>query len=266
MRIFDWLAELRYRDSLLYRIGLVHFILGVLLLGPLMIDDRLVLGINPWIKPIKFCISIGVYAWTFGWILFDIPGSPRLKKVISWTIGISMLVEMIVIAYQAGRGTMSHFNFETPFDGISFAVMGIMILINTAAIVVTFILYLVKKTNLDAAYLLSLRLAFIVFIIGNWVGSVMINNRQHSVGVEDGGPGLPFTNWSTEGGDLRIAHFLGLHAIQIIPLISFYLKKNTKLGLGTRRILAILTALIYGGLVSFLYFQAMRGQPLITFN
>ena len=152
MRIFDWLAELRYRDSLLYRIGLVHFILGVLLLGPLMIDDRLVLGINPWIKPIKFCISIGVYAWTFGWILFDIPGSPRLKKVISWTIGISMLVEMIVIAYQAGRGTMSHFNFETPFDGISFAVMGIMILINTAAIVVTFILYLVKKMQQDPKY------------------------------------------------------------------------------------------------------------------
>ena len=266
MKIFSWLAELRYRNAVLYRIGLVHLIMAVLLVGPLAFDERLVLGINPWIKPIKFCLSIWLYAWTFGWILFDIPGSSKLKKGISWTIGITMIVEIFVIIYQASRGTLSHFNQNSAFDGILFGIMGLGILINTVAIVATTGLYLFKKPKLDAAYLLAIRLALIVFIIGNWVGGVMISNNQHAVGVADGGPGVPFTNWSTEGGDLRIAHFLGLHSIQVIPLIAYYLKSRTSLSLGVRRVLTIITTLIYAGLVSFLYFQAMRGEPLFTFS
>ena len=39
-------------------------------------DTRLILGINPWIKPMKFLISITIFLWTVGWFMpEDTPGS-----------------------------------------------------------------------------------------------------------------------------------------------------------------------------------------------
>lgn len=264
MRIFEWMAELRFRNSLLYRMGLIQFILAFLLCLPLLIDSREVLGINAWIKPIKFCLSIGIYAWTFGWILFDLPNSRRWIKLISWTVAITMTVEIVIIIYQASRATLSHFNFSTDFDSLLFSIMGMCIAINTVAIVFTFLLFLFKKPNLDPVYLLALRMAFIVFIVGNWVGGAMITNGAHSIGIEDGGPGLPFTNWSTIGGDLRVAHFIGLHSIQIIPLFAYGLLKKTNWSISLRRIVTVIFVLAFAGMVSFLYVQAMNGQPIIA--
>jgi len=43
----------------------------------------------------------------------------------------------------------------------------------------------------------------------------------HSVGVEDGGPSLPFVGWSTTGGDLSDCQVAGLHGLQVIPFIGF---------------------------------------------
>ncbi len=264
MKIFEWLADLRYRNPLLYRVGMVHLILGFLLFVPLMVDSREVMGINTWVKPIKFSFSIAIYAWTFGWILFDLPNSKKWIKGISWTVAVSMVIEIAVILFQAARATQSHFNEGALLDGILFGIMGLFIAVNTITIFITFILFVVKKPNLDKTYVLALRLAFVVFIIGNWVGGQMIKNKAHSVGVADGGEGLPFVNWSTLGGDLRVAHFLGLHAIQLIPLFAFFLYKKTGLSPNVRYVLSALFAVAYGGLVSYLYMQAADGVPLIA--
>ena len=34
-----------------------------------LFDSRLVMGINVWIKPIKFAASITIYVWTIAWLL-----------------------------------------------------------------------------------------------------------------------------------------------------------------------------------------------------
>lgn len=262
MRISEFIIELRNRNKLLYLFGLLNFLLAIVVLIPMIMDSRLVMGINPWIKPLKFCISIGVYLWTFAWILHYLPDSKKWVKAISWVASITMLIEIVIIIYQAARGTHSHFNFESPFDGALFGIMGILVAINTLAIIVTFILFLVKKPEIDPAYLLSIRLAFVIFLVGNWVGSVMISQMAHSVGVVDGGQGIPFTNWSTEGGDYRIAHFLGLHALQILPLLTYLLKKNASFSANSLKYVTIALALAFGGWVGYLYWQAKNGIPL----
>jgi hypothetical protein len=89
----------------------------------------------------------------------------------------------------------------------------------------------------------------------------------HSRGVADGGPGLPLVGWSTTGGDLRVGHFVGLHAMQVLPLLAFLLTRPAALRrFSTRqRTLLVWTAgLGYLVLTLLTTWQALRGQPLIA--
>ncbi len=264
MRIFNWLAELRYRNEILYRLGLMHFIVFFLLLFMLVLDGRQVLGINTWIKPMKFSLSIGIYSWTVGWMMFDLQASKKWNRGLSWTIALSMILEFIVILFQASRATRSHFNFDTDMDGILFGIMGIMILVNTLAIALLFLLYLRKLPHLDRVYLTAVRVGILLFLVASYVGKIMVDNVAHSVGGEDGGPGLPFLNWSMEFGDLRVAHFLGLHALQIIPLFAYFQKKYTRLTPSSRILYLIIFTVLYSGIFALIYYQALQGHPFIA--
>ncbi len=264
MKIFEWMAELRYRNKILYQVGLINLILGCLLIIPFLLDPRHVMGINAWIKPIKFCLSLWIYCWTMGWILFDLPKSMRWVKPMSWTIGVTMLIEIGIVIYQASRATRSHFNFETNFDSLLFGMMGLLIAINTIVVIIAFLLYLFKKPNIDKGYLMAVKLGLAIFLLASWIGGKMISNEGHSVGVPDGGEGLPFVNWSTLGGDLRVGHFLGLHALQVIPFFAFLLYKKTSLSANVRMLATIVFGLVYAGLVSYLYVQAANGIPFIS--
>ena len=75
-----------------------------------------------------------------------------------------------------------------------------------------------REPGRDRAITLAIRLGLVVSLVGMAVGFVLSANGGHAVGVPDGGPGLFFVGWSTTGGDLRIAHFVGLHALQVLPL------------------------------------------------
>jgi hypothetical protein len=117
----------------------------------------------------------------------------------------------------------------------------------------------------DYAQIIAVRLSIWIFLLGNAIGGYMLGRGSHTVGASDAGPGLPFVNWSTIGGDLRIAHFIALHAIQIVPLFAFILAEMTpKPSLRQRRIavytLAAMVALAVGGT----FVQAALGHPLLA--
>jgi hypothetical protein len=88
--------------------------------------------------------------------------------------------------------------------------------------------------------------------------------NQHTVGAPDGGPGLPVVGWSTVGGDLRVRHFIGLHALQVLPLLAWVLTRFAgRLSERTRVRLLLLAGAGYAGITGITTGQALREQPLI---
>ena len=187
-------------------------------------------------KPAKFAASIAIYTLTLAWVFTYLPEWPRTRRVVSWVTTVTLLLEIVIIDVQAWRGTTSHFNVGTLLDGVLFSIMGLAILVQTfAAIAVAVALW--RQRFADRAMGWALRLGMTITIVGAMTGGLMTQPTRaqlddaraghrmtvagaHTVGAPDGGPGLPGTGWSREHGDLRVAHFLGLHALQMLPLAA----------------------------------------------
>ena len=213
-----------------------------------------VAGLNAWVKPFKFFISIAVFAWTMGWYLAYL--GPRPATTLYTGVVVAALgFELLVIAGQASRGQGSHFNVSSGTSAALFSAMGVVITLLTLH--TAYIGYLFCQAPLPAlppAYAWAIRLGIGLFVVFAFEGGLMGARLAHTVGGPDGGPGLPLLNWSTRYGDLRAAHFLGMHALQVLPLLAWY----GRLGLQTTALLAAL----YGGLALAVLALALQGRPL----
>ena len=251
----SFLQELKKRNAILYFLGWIMFIAFFICLVASYFDKTIILGVDAWVKPMKFYSSIGIMSWTMGWLAYYLDDQKKVKAY-SWIVVITMFIEMLIISAQSARGQQSHFNISTPANGILFSIMGIAITIFTLCTAFICFLFFRQKTfNISKTYLLSIRLAFIVFILFALEGWVMVAKLSHTVGGADGSPGLPFVNWSEEYGDLRVAHFFGMHALQILPLTGYYLAR--------KNIQVILFAATYFVLVTLLLIEAINGIPLV---
>jgi len=234
---------------------------AALLLLPL--DHRVVTGLPVWMKPLKFSLSIVAYAWTLGWLLADLPAvAQRAVRRISWTVAVAMAVEQVSIFMQAARGTTSHYNAGTPLDAALFGLMGAFIAVNTAAAAWAVLLAWRHRPHGSASYAWGLRLGLLEFLVGSVLGGYMLHAGQHTVGAPDGGPGLPGLGWSTVAGDLRLAHFLGMHALQALPLLGWVLGRR----LPARAAVALTWggAALWAAAVAALLLGALAGRPLLA--
>lgn len=257
------LQTVKSQSPILYVIGMFHFILAVLCLLGWMVDDRMLAGINVWIKPLKFSISGGIYVITSGFLATLYPFSKRKRNIINNLISWPLALEIIIVVLQASRGVQSHYNQSNLFDGILFGVMGLLISI----VVLTMVFYIVEtirlKMTVPRPVQWGILLGWLVVLFGSWVGGQMIGQMAHNVGVADGGEGLPVINWSTIAGDLRVAHFFGLHGIQIIPLFAVMLTKKWKASKMAKNLVVILFGLLYASWIAFTFYQAKQGMPLV---
>lgn len=233
----------------------------------LLVDDRVLVGSPIWLKPLKFFISLALYGITLVWML---KFTTRLRRLAWWAgtvIAVGATVEMVAIVGQVVRGAQSHFNVATPFDAAVFTTMAatittvwVMHAIISAALLFT------RFTDRAAGW--AIRLGMLISLAGLGLGYLMTSPKPgqdpadgivgaHSVGVPDGGPQMAVTGWSTTGGDLRIAHFVGIHALQVLPLVVILLGSRAT----TRVVWAAATG--YAGLTALVTWQALRGQPLL---
>ena len=252
----------------------------------LLVDDRQLLDESIWAKPFKFGVSFVLYGATLAWML------PKLRRArrTMWTLGtafaVTGLVDVGFIAVQAARGTYSHFNTNTDtFNAIGQQVFssGVIGLFGASLLIAVMLLFQrVGESALTWALragiaLAAAGMAVAFFIVGSSSegprivedanGTPVRLMGQHGVGVPDGG-GMPITNWSTVGGDLRVPHFIGLHAIQIFVLAVLVLTALAArvTWLRSTRVRAQLTGVVilgYTGLFVITTWQAMRGQSLV---
>ncbi|QEC75917.1 hypothetical protein [Mucilaginibacter ginsenosidivorax] len=242
-------------SPLLYYCALGHLALFILMLIIAQFDHRQLMGINLWTKPIKFAISIAIYCLTWPLLLQYLPYEQLKRRFVNFTV-FAMSFEMLAIATQAARGQLSHYNTSGAYNALVFSTMGIVIVSQTLfALYIGIKFFKVKAVKLTPALLWAIRLGIIMACIFALEGGVMASRLAHTVGAADGSPGLPLFNWSRIAGDLRIAHFMGLHALQIIPLfVVFSGVKNSRP--------AVIFASVYFIAVSLLFYNAMLGRPL----
>ncbi len=258
------LREIDRRDRVLSRLGWFQVALLALMLVAMPFDHRTILGLNPWIKPAKFAASIAIYAWSLAWFLPYLAGPAWAKGLVRWGTVVTMVTEIACIAGQSLRGVPSHFNNASAFDIAVFGIMGSMILFSTGLDMLLLMLFFRRDVTLSAAYLWGIRtgLAGVIFAAG--IGILMVDRNAHSVGGPDGGPGLPVLNWNTEHGDLRPAHALGLHALQILPLAGFLISRfRAQAPVPVQLATFAACALVYATVTGLLLGQALDGRPLI---
>jgi hypothetical protein len=261
----EFLAEVYRRDRALALTGWGTVVLFAALLAIAPFDARTVAGINPWVKPLKFCLSVTAYVWTLAWFVGYLRTHPRAVRFVSWGTALVFVGEMACIVMQAARGVTSHYNVKLPFDAAVFGTMGMLITFNTLLVAVTLALFFLRTSRpLAPSYLWGIRLGLLLFFLGSIEGMAMVSNMAHTVGAPDGGPGLPFVNWSTRSGDLRVAHFLAFHALQLLPLAGFALSRYKPDWPRRRQVACVLAlALLYAAGVSLVFWQATAGRPLL---
>jgi len=257
-------AELRDRNRVLFAVAVFHLTLAVVFTALLQLDGRVLLGRNVWTKPWKFATSITVFTATMGWLLPSLSLSDRRERLAAYTIATAMVIEIVLISMQAARGVPSHFNTATAFDTAVFATMGVTVTVNT--LVVAYVLWRVVRNppELAPAYRWGIGLGLFVFVVASFEGGVMAARGSHAVGAPPDGPGLPLLNWRLTGGDLRVAHFVGLHALQVLPLTGYVASRWNRLSVRRSLALTGVVAVGYGGLTVATFVQAMLGLPLVS--
>lgn len=254
-----FLADLQSRGRSLAAFGWLNLTLALLFLIFWTSTDAEVMGINAWIKPLKFALSITLYSFTFAWLLPYLKRE-RHRNVAGGTLMVCMAAEILVIALQAARGETSHYNISSPLNAVLFATMGLFIGVNTVMNAAVWVLFMLPgRTTLEGAQLLAWRAGLFFFFAGSLAGGLMIQHLAHTVGAADGGPGISFFNWSTQAGDLRIPHFLTLHGLQAIPLFSWWIARHTSnpraVTQGFIAVFAIVSLLLHA--------LALNGIPLL---
>ncbi len=256
-------------------------LLAFTLLG-LLVDPRTLVGEPLWLKPTKFAISSIFYSVTVLWLISHIEGHGRAIRAVSWVTAVALFVELVLIAFQAVRGVRSHFNTVTLLDGAIFSTMGTMIMLLWLASLVALLL-LIRQPFANPAWGLSLKLALAIGVLGAGLGWLMTmptgaqlahaqNTGEmpqagaHTVGLADGEGGkLPVVGWNTEAGDLRVGHFIGMHAMQVLPLLgAFIVAQNAALSQRKQKQLVWIAGAGYLGVVVLVTWQALQGEALVA--
>lgn len=250
------------RQPILTRLGFLFLALAVPAAAGLVIDPRTVAGDPSWLKPGKFLLSLSLYAftmaWFYGYVAEERRAAPANRALVATVVATS-LFEALYIALQAARGQLSHFNVSDGFHSIMYSLMGLGALALTAT--APWLAREIARHGTPAlgpvmrrALILGLTLTF---VLGVPPAALMGAHLGHAIGGDPGGATLPLLGWARTGGDLRPAHFIGIHAMQAIPLLGWAVARRAD---GVR--IVTWGAILYSAVTLAVLAQALMGLPL----
>ncbi len=245
-----------YRGSRSLAVCVGLFGIGFIICSLLpLVDARLLLGVSVWEKPAKFFLSLGVHFATIAWGLSLLHSDVRRSRGLLWAVRlmiVAAVLELVVIVARAARGEASHFNVGTPIDGALYAIMGVgSLMLTFTAGYVGFRIW--RNRNGDIWRMAAGLGLMLGAVLSTVTAGYMSSLAGHSVGGDVSGmTGLPFFHWSTTGGDLRVAHFVALHAIQVVPLAALSGRRGAVYG----------SAIVVVVLTGLAFWQALMGVPL----
>jgi hypothetical protein len=180
-------------------------------------------------------------------------------KLFNWSVILLLGFEIFYIAFQASKGQLSHYNLSTPVYSFLFSMMALAATLVTLYTAYVGLLFFTNSfPELPNYYVWAIRLGIIIFVIFSFEGFAMGSRLSHSVGALNDNSNWFIVGWSKTVGDLRVAHFIGMHALQVVPVLSYYVFKNTKLTVGL--------SVVYGLLALLTLYQALNGKPLVKSN
>jgi hypothetical protein len=247
--------------------ALTHSALGLTLIlaAVFLMDDRTLADEAIWTKPLKFSASFAVFFGTLALIVarFSTEMRHALVLVTATAAGAAAYVfEQAYITAQAARAELSHFNESTPWHEAMYEAMGhgataMMVLVGVVGVTAA----LDRGARLAAPLREGVWIGCLLTVVLTfWVAGELAGNGGRYIGQPTpGGPVLPLVGWSMEVGDLRPAHFLALHALQVLPLVGLLAQRNSA-GVTPVRVAAGL----YSLLTAVVFWQALQGVPIIS--
>lgn len=246
--------------------GIAMLLLVIPTLLAYAVDPRLFNGDNVWLKPLKFELSIAVYLLSFA-VLLPLTSETfqrsRLGRFTVWPVIALLFFELVYIAWRASRGEASHYNQDGVAAIILYAAMGAAAVLFTAASGV--LAYGLARSDaapmppvLRRSLVLGLALTCILGILS---GAILSEAGGHTVGTPAPSSSVvPFFGWSLSAGDLRLAHFLALHAMQIVPAFALV---ASFLGTAAAPRAVDAFALVYAGITATALVAALNARPLL---
>lgn len=252
----------------LFRHGIALLALAVACAPGLWVDARTLHDISVWVKPIKFQVSAGVYLLTLWWYFAVAlpPGADRSRagRYVVWAAVASSWFEVIYITIQAARGEPSHWNRSSTFTTVMYGLMGLgALVLASTGLVQGWMIRRDRKVPLAPALRHALFVGLLMsFVLGAGFGAVMGAGSGHWVGAAaSDADGLPVFHWSRQVGDLRVAHFFGLHAMQVVPAVGWMASRW--LPTASQRWAVDAFALAFLVFTVGTFVQAKLGMPLV---
>ena len=256
-------------SAALFAVGMAMLLMAAISLVLTWFDPRLFQGVSTWAKPLKFQLSTGVYLLTLAWFMAWLPDDKRqtrLGRYVVWSAVGAGIFEVAYITWQGAFGLASHYNYATGFYSTMYTLMGVgAVILTTASLALAVLIARSTAYALPRAIKHAVVLGLVLtFVLGTGFGSYLGAQRTgHWVGgaLTDAG-GLPLLNWSRTGGDLRVAHFFGIHAMHFVPAIAA-LVAAARLPGAKGIASAWLIAAVFSALTVWTFVQAAQGKPFL---